>query len=490
MDGRVAPLSGTDWRVSLSVAAPILVFFYLTAITLLQQTPVWFPLDDAYITIGNVETFRSGQTDLYGNDGPTGASSLIHFLALLLLSLIIDTPIASLLLSLLSGAFYAVGLWLLLRAVSTSRTVVAFGTITGLLAGNAWPQVLNGLETGMAMAAITWAFYFRQTGKTTGLAVLIGTLPFVRPEFYVLSALMCISLTASRPFDRPLAVQLLCISAATYAVFALVSLFTLGGILPETAGAKEAYFAGKGEPLFYSLLAALHAIPETGLILVFVGLVFSPRLRGGWVALVFLAIFVFSSALKLPEALYHNDFRYLYPFLPVAIVSWAAVLPTRRYIAEPAFVLGSLVAAYHCATTYWPTYTTLWKSLNEKRHHSVDWIVKNVPDGAVIGIHDAGFIPWKVASANPVRKLNFIDLVGLKSPFAIEFHEEFTDPSNGKERWLAFDKLGRESQIDYLVILDQPFWRDIEANYKHAGWDIELVFANKGSYQVFEANPR
>ena len=476
-------------RPALSVGVPVLFFLCVAALTLQQQSIIWFPLDDAYITIGNVELYLSGQQDLFGNDAPTGATSLMHFLAMAVLSQVIETPVASLVLGISSAALYAIGLWLLLFAISSARIIAASGTIAGIMLGYAWFHFVNGLETGMAMAAITWAFYFRHTGKFTALAILIGILPFIRPEFYVLSALLFISVALVRPRNLKAHLVFLSLSVAVYALLAIVSFAALGGIFPDTAGAKEAFFAEKGTEFFNRAATALSAVWRNDLLLVFAGLVFAPLIRGGWVALVFLGVVVLSAALKLPGALFHNNFRYLYPFLPLAIVAWAAVLANRKR-ADLIFVFAAAVSVAFFATRYWPIYAGFWKSEDDARLRVTEWTADTIPSGSVIGIHDAGFMPWHLANTAETKGFHLVDLVGLKSPEAIAFHEEFTDPTNGAERWRALDEIGQSHGVEYLIILDKPFWGNLQAEFEFAGWELDLIYPNKGSYQVFQVISR
>ncbi len=463
-----------------------LFFLCLVALTLQQQSVIWFPLDDAYITIGNVDLFLTGRQDLFGNAAPTGATSLVHFLAMALLSQVMETPATSLTLGISCAALYATGLWMLLSAVSSSRLIAAAGGVAGITLGFAWFHFVNGLETGMAMAAITWAFYFRHTRKTVALAVLAGVMPFIRPEFCVLSALLFISVAINRPFDRRSCITFLSVSATVYAVLALTSILTLGGIFPDTAGAKEAFFADKGEAFVNRLQFALRAVWSNDLVLVFAGLVFAPLMRGGWVALVFLAVVTLSAALKLPGGLYHNHFRYLYPFLPIAIAAWAAFL-ARWKRADLVFMFATVLSMFFFATKFWPIYAGHWKAMNDKRHLTTNWIAENLPPKAVIGIHDAGFMPWWLSTQPAPSDFRFVDLVGLKSPGAISSHETFSDPSNGVERWHALDEIAQSNNVEYLVILDEPYWGNLEVEFRFAGWDLDLIYPNKGSYQVFQA---
>ncbi|WP_170478602.1 hypothetical protein [Ruegeria arenilitoris] len=470
-----------------AISVPAVFFLCVALLTLQQQQNIWFPLDDAYITIGNVDTFLTDRTDLFGNAAPTGATSLVHFLSMALLSLIVDTPVASLTLGFTSAALYAVGLWIFLFSVSSSRIIAASGTVAGISLGFAWFQLMNGLETGMAMAAIVWAFYFRHTQKYLALAILVGAMPFIRPEFYVLSALFFVSIVAVRPIDLRSTTIFFATSAVTYGVLALISFLTLGGILPDTAGAKEVFFADKGEVFFNRLLIALSAVWKNDLVLIFAGLVFAPLLRGGWVALVFFLAVALSAALKLPGALNHNNFRYLYPFLPVAIIGWAAFLAKWKR-GDLVFVIATVFSVLIFATRFWPNYADGWRNVGQKRELATNWIAENLPPNSVIGIHDAGYIPWRLSNPSVPTEFKFVDLVGLKSPDAISYHETYSDPTNGAERWRALDEIARVNGVEYLVILDEHYWKNLETEFRFAGWSIDLVFANTGSYQVYRAH--
>ena len=140
--------------------APVVIALALAAAiyaTLVVNPDIIFPLDDAYITIGNAELLIAGGIDNYDNESPTGATSLIHLILLACLAIVVPTPSANFILSMVSTGLYTFGLYRLLDRDNAGKFVPLFGTLVGLFAGNTWFQLMNGLETGLALAAITWA---------------------------------------------------------------------------------------------------------------------------------------------------------------------------------------------------------------------------------------------------------------------------------------------------------------------------------------------
>ena len=62
------------------------------------------------------------------------------------------------------------------------------------------------------------------------------------------------------------------------------------------------------------------------------------------------------------------------------------------------------------------------------------WLQSNVPADARILIHDAGYLAY-------ATRYELIDLVGLKTPESIRFHERYTVPSNGTQRDEAINQI-------------------------------------------------
>jgi hypothetical protein len=205
---------------------------------------------------------------------------------------------------------------------------------SGILTGQVPHQLMNGLETGLALAATVWAFALfaeKESVRAPAFHVLLGTLPFVRPELVILSAL----------FVGHLGYDLWRSGAPTRAFLKLAAFVTLGmapwAILywantgypgPNTMAAKQ-YFFAEGcmaaehgwravEQNLGDFAATLGALAAASL--------FSLRSRTGRIQLGFAATFIAAYFVALPGALGHYEQRYLYIHIPglLAICAWAA----------------------------------------------------------------------------------------------------------------------------------------------------------------------
>lgn len=463
---------------------PVLVLGSLVIVSIIENRPINFVLDDAYITIANAHILVQGGTDSFGNRVPTGATSPVHLAVLALLGHAMDLRLASFGLSLSFAALFATGLWMLLLRVTKSYFVAACGTVLGLVGGYSWAMLLNGLETGMAMAAVTWALWCSQERRDTILAVIVGFLPFIRPELAALSVFLLVSLLWRARHEKARLALLLCIALIVGSVLALAALGLTGHLLSPTAAAKQFFF--DEQPLSFGrrLALTMSAVIASPIAVPLFGLVFLPALRDGWAFLCFVFAFLVVFAEQLPVALFHNDFRYLYPMLPLGIAGWGVV-----FGRLPKLKLMSIAALAVLAT--FPAQG--WRFYRESidfyaaQEEVAIWVEVNIPSRARILIHDAGYVPWHVRFvAEPSRDFELVDVVGLKTPGAMRAHEELTFPSHGTERGAAIARIAREADAQYAIILDRPFWADIEGNLRQAGWRIEMVFANPAGYQVFK----
>ncbi|MCB9610812.1 MAG: hypothetical protein H6716_29780, partial [Polyangiaceae bacterium] len=150
-----------------------------------------FPFDDSYITLHNAQVLLSGHDANYeGVSALYGATSLPHLVLVALALLVLPPPHALLLTQWLAVWVYAVGLLLLAFVHRTSSVFAVALTITGLGVGLSVHQLFNGLETGLALAGMVWTLVLASPSvprRPLLLAVLLGTLPFFRPEFFAFS---------------------------------------------------------------------------------------------------------------------------------------------------------------------------------------------------------------------------------------------------------------------------------------------------------------
>ena len=227
-----------------------------------------------------------------------------------------------------------------------------------------------------------------------------------------------------------------------------------------TAGAKRYYFAE----------AHLPAEMRTGLVHDAVGgllsqlgilslgwallLLFGGRLLAG-VFIAFAATFFVAYWQELPGALHWYDHRYLYPLLPWLLAGFAAALGSRRqYLASlrlvrtavPYILAIGLTATLADAPGLWAKHMTIRGETRDHLAGVANWCNKHLPPNSTLLIHDAGYIAYGT-------RFKAVDLVGLKTLWAVPYHRDLTFPSNGLRRGEAIDRIARRARPDYLLVL-------------------------------------
>jgi hypothetical protein len=147
-----------------------------------------FPLDDAYITLHNAQVLREGVDPNYGVSPLIGATSSVHLLLVAALAGAVGLPWASAIVAWASIGLYLSGLLFVAQRCGLSALETAALLVAGACGGMAPYHLLNGLETGLAMAAIVWALALAAGPPTRALPALLGIFPFVRPELALLAA--------------------------------------------------------------------------------------------------------------------------------------------------------------------------------------------------------------------------------------------------------------------------------------------------------------
>ena len=124
-----------------------------------------------------------------------GATSIVHLALIALLLLALPPPFALYGAMWLGVLAYALGLVRLCQVGRVPPLAAPLVVLAGLLIGQGPYQLTNGLETGLAMAAVVWALALalEDTARRSRLlAGLCGTLPFVRPELGLLGLLLLV----------------------------------------------------------------------------------------------------------------------------------------------------------------------------------------------------------------------------------------------------------------------------------------------------------
>src|SRR5262249_10355209 len=120
--------------------------------------------------------------------------------------------------------------------------LLVVGTLGGLTAF----QLLNGLETGMAMAALTFGLALATRPQPSRLlCMLCGTMPFLRPQLIVIAVLLMAMQLRQRlkNSENKQAITDSILVVASGAIWLLVLFANTGHLYPPTIDAKRYFVA-------------------------------------------------------------------------------------------------------------------------------------------------------------------------------------------------------------------------------------------------------
>ena len=479
------------------LAAALLVLLAWMGYEWTFPVPV-FPVDDAYIVIHNAQTLLSGSDPNYAGSSPlTGTTSLVH-LALVSGLMLFLGPLAALSASLwIAILLYALGLVRLARVNGAARTASVLVAFLGLIAGETPHQLVNGLETGLMLAAVTWTLTLlpdRKRQPSRLLPVLCGTLPFIRPDLLPL-ALLILSLQAARHWqarrDLPdfvrragLDLAAACLSALPWALWCWSE---DGSVFPSTINAKRYYFAQAGWPAGVKAKLVLNGFSsfcaDLGLLAVFFAFLASTRL--GRAGLTFSVILLLAYFAQFPGALLTYEGRYLFALLPFFLLGAIYALRQTRPVLRigAAFVMAlSLGQSLINAPDFWEQHRSRCYFASHHLAGVAEWCNQHLPAGSTLLIHDAGYIAYGT-------RFHLVDMVGLKTPGSIPYHQKLTFPSNGENRYQAVSQIALRGHTRFLVV--QGRWDSsyaTVAGLEASGWDVRLINADY-SYKVYALSP-
>jgi hypothetical protein len=235
------PGRGTYLIVALAVVATFLLYSGL-------YPQPFFPFDDAYLTLHNAQILRFGSDPNYvGTPALVGATSVVHTLIVAALMAFFSPTWALMLAQWIGILMYAWGVVDLARTKQLSNLATSLLLVVALLVYVTPYQLLNGLETGWAMAAIVWALSFAARPTPSPLLPLLcGVLPFLRPELIVLS----VSLVGAQLYRRYRQGEKLrgcllelALAGAAALPWIVVTYLNTGHVIPNTISAKRLFFA-------------------------------------------------------------------------------------------------------------------------------------------------------------------------------------------------------------------------------------------------------
>jgi hypothetical protein len=402
------------------------------------------PYDDAYITLTSAQALWSGSILNYpGTPALSGLTSPAHVLLIAVL-LPVMAPLTALWVSQLAGTLlYGSGLWSLARSWALPPSQAVWVMVIGLTAGMVPHHLFNGLETGLALAAVTWAIALA-VQRSAFAPVLFGILPFVRPEFVILAAALAAWCVYGSPRNQWLRTgALMTVGALPFVAFLF---WQLGGIVPTSASTKAAFVADRCLPAQLKAAVTTAALLQWAFAIgpLALGLIGAWRAKIVQVCAVAYGVALLAYTWELPSHLlrYHHQ-RYLYGWFPIFLLGALALLHGRRKSLNLVLPIAAALGLVRLPAV-WQSHREWNMAFHAEQHAIVEWLHGHVPARSRLMVIDAGFLAY--ATDYPL-----VDAVGLKTPASSDVHKRLTLPSCGTARGKALAVIAKTSAAEYFV---------------------------------------
>lgn len=321
--------------------------------------------------------------------------------------------------------------WHLVWAAASGMETMLFSFLTLLLIYRAWREVDKTDETTQA-----WLW------RAVGFGVLAALTTLARPEGAVLTALIGFVMLIAHPQGSLKQVlQWGIVAGVAYVIvmlpYLLLNLQITGGLLPDTAAAKQAQFAAVLERFGYPARFWRMTLPilAGGQLLVLPGVVYvgyvlwqkrkhSQLLIYG-LPLLWAVTLIGLYAARLPADYQHG--RYVIPALPGVVAIGAAGLTGLVVLAKESMI-GRVVTrtlalsagatfAYFLLLSGLLAYRTDVRIIEEEMVASAHWIAEHIPVDETLAIHDIGAVGY--FAPRPM-----LDIAGLVTPEVIPIVED------------------------------------------------------------------
>jgi hypothetical protein len=463
--------------------------------------PPIFPLDDGYIYLHNAQVLHQGfDRNFPGVPALDGSTSPIYLLLVTIL-LFVFSPLWALQTAAWLGILlYALGLLRLAFAQQASILQAILFLILGLTFAFVPLQLLNGVETGWAMAGMVWLLALvsetETTGKRIARNILCGTLPFLRPELLIFSGLFLAwqgwcywhQTQILSVVWRKLLIDILWVLLAC-APWVMWYWSSTGLPYPETIGAKQAFFAEnhwtfslKWQHFTRDLFAFFAVLGNFNFLGMLILLSLTPL---GRIGLVFIVFLLAGYCLVMPDAVACNSQRYVYILIPILLFGVISVIKYSvewiHWSANCLLVIAVAWSLFYLPNN-WNFYVEQSRAMTSGLIETAHWCRAHLPVNSKVLVHDAGYISF----ATP---LHLIDMVGLKTPSNIRFHQALTLPSGGAHRIEAIAAIIRYSHAQYWVVLPEyESYFGLIHDVEKFGWRLQLlrpVVDGKYNYRVY-----
>ena len=415
--------------------------FSIATVAAYQLTPPLARLDDAYIALHSARVALSGHDPIFGVPALVGATSPVYvaLLTALIGSGISTGDTALRLANALGIVAFAAAAWYLGETVGLSRgrraalVVLALGSGVVVLF-----NLTNGLETGWAIATLTFAIAAARSGRTILAAVAAGLLPFLRPDLAPASLLVLLYAIRGRP--RPEQCAAIAAAVAMAVPWLVWTRLDTGAWVTQTMRAKQFFYAEGCRPWNEKALTVSRAA-AVGLMQMFplsLGVFGLGTDKLGRLGLAAIAASVVAYFVGFPGALEQPYFRYL----TAICVPWLCLGVALSLPRVPPAVAGGVAVAVIAAQVMFGHDQNAGFSRDIKA--TAEWIDASLPEPAVLLVHDAGGI-------SEFAHHRSVDLVGLKTPSSIAAHARWTWPSCVAGRGAAVAEIARRSGADHFV---------------------------------------
>lgn len=477
------------WIARFAVVLLVVIVAYLQAQD--PREPI-FPVDDAYITEHNATALLHGHDTQFPESTPLhGATSVLHTVLVAAFAMLLSPDWALYVATWFAIGLYAWGVLELCKSLECDAFRGFLVVATTACFGRSVHQLTNGLETGLTMASIAWtlALETRKDALERGTGpALMGALPFVRPELVAFGGLCLLMRTVRRFVGARRTVLSGLLRDARYFLSVLAPLMAVlsavtGSVVPSTVEAKKMFFAEgcwdsarKREMVVTSFTNFCRDAGPMAWLLPLLLTSFNGVVCAG-----FAAVLVFAYFHSFPGALAHYEGRYLYVLAPMAIFALAYVMSARLRIvrwAAGAFALWCI----RDAVIHYDERSGVRSGMRDFTAAELEkpaaWVREHLSDQDVLMVHDAGYISAKTDA-------HLVDLVGLKTPSSVSFHETLTWPTCGHKRGAAIYAIARDHAISHLLVLD--VWDrifNIVGALRVRGWNVEEVGPD-GAYSIY-----
>ncbi|MEM6738467.1 MAG: hypothetical protein AAF646_00030 [Pseudomonadota bacterium] len=439
-----------DTRVEASILVAVLGVAFGAYVTALGGA--MFRLDDAYIVLNNAQALFAPDTAFPNTPALYGSTSLVHTLLTAGVGWVLPPELGLMLLAWVAVALFGLGVLELGRMAGLAAPLRVAIAICALTTGDFVRVHLNGLETGLAMAVVTWLIVLHRR-RSPALPWLAALAPFIRPELLLLSGLIIGDVLWRARVWRDFSAALQIGAAFVVALVALLVLqfWISGGLFPSTGDAKRYFFVTSdlglerelriGGMQLVAFLTQAQILPQS-LFLLF--LFRGPNRSYLLFAMALVAYFVYVQ----PLIMHQTYYRYLYLLVPLFCLGMVdAIASERKLVRDLSFavVLGALVLNAFNAVQRVPANVASVQDKYYALTDVADWIERNTAPDEVVMIHDIGYLAYAVDRP-------FYDVVGLKSPASVVLNRDLTFRSGKEGRGAALAEMAHRSGARLFVV--------------------------------------